>query len=106
MIGAIFEQSDRNAGFSALTVLPGQSYLQPLKTFESAGHVNSISKMAELARAQVRYMRESMPGIPAGGRLIVAHVEREGVYVAPECDLGIERALHQPSPPTQPLHDS
>jgi len=52
---------------------------------ENAPPLETVADMAQVARAQVAWLRTEKPGCAAGGDLIVAHIERDRMAITREC---------------------
>lgn len=87
MIGRIWEQADRAAGFIATDITT--VHIGPWH--QSIAHLDEpfvAADMERLARAQVQLMRDKTPALVTGGRLFVASLDRKGtISIRPQCNL-------------------
>jgi hypothetical protein len=66
----------------AFHISPWNESMQGIKTEPQA--------VERLARAQVRWMRETFPGAACGGKLLMAHVTRKGITTTIKASLPVE----------------
>lgn len=95
--GYSFIQLTEAKGFTGATYPPGASYWQPANDRQSVlPDLSTPEAMAQHARDQMQFIKESATGIHSGGAFIVAKIERDKMTIFPVCDL--DNSLH-PSPP-------
>lgn len=86
MAGRDYIQEDRAQGFVTSEIAP--HHLAPWdNSFAELPDPQTAGDMANLARAQTRFMHENAPQAASGGRLIVARISQLGMTILPTCKL-------------------
>lgn len=83
-----FVQHDRATGFAARSI--GPAYFSPwIDGMQAPPFADPFDRaaMKELAEMQVQAIEERAPGSAAGGRYIVAELNRQGMSIETICDL-------------------